>query len=396
MNLSGTNLENARSHNRRVVMEAIRLHQRLSRAEITRLTGLTPQTISNITGELQSLGFLLALAPERLGRGQPAVPFVINPQGAYSIGVQFDQHELNAVAVNLAGEIVGRAAVPVDRPSPADAVLPLRAVIELLRQSANFDWQRLLGMGVAIPGPFGVEGLSAVGPTTLPGWQDLSVGAQLTRSLGLPVIVANDATAAAIGERLYGAGIALRSFVYLYIGDGLGVGLFLNGQIFDGAANNAGEIGHIVVERGGRACYCGNRGCLERYVSSLAAYEVTGLDDPAQATPADLLRLLEEGDPRLNVWFDEAAIYLRQAVNILECMLDVETIIVGGLLPQPVLEQLMSRLAPLHTSVSSGANRLVPRVQLGRVGKDIAALGAAALPIFDELNPSMEALLKSR
>lgn len=394
MNLSGTNLENARSHNRRVVMEAIRLHERLSRADITRLTGLTPQTISNITSELESLGFLLALPAERIARGQPAVPYVVNPEGAYSIGVQFNQHELDAVLVNLSGAIVGRAAVAVDRPNPSDAIAPLRQVIAVLRETTDFDWQRLLGMGVAIPGPFGVEGLSAVGPTTLPGWQDLSVGSQLTRALGLHVIVANDATAAAIGERLYGAGSAQRSFVYVYIGDGLGAGLFLNGQVFDGFANNAGEMGHMVLERGGRACYCGNHGCLERYVSLLAAYEASGLENPAQATPADLLRLLEQGDAKLDAWFDEAAVYLRQAVNILECMLDVETIIVGGLLPRPVLEQLMARLNPLYTSVSSSANRPFPRLQMGVVGTDIAALGAAALPIFNELNPSMDALLK--
>lgn len=396
MNLSGTNLENAGLHNRRVVMEAIRIHKRLSRADLTRFTELTPQTISNITRELVDMGFLIAQPPERAGRGQPAVPFTINPDGAYSIGIQLNHHELNAVAADLSGTIVARGSLTVDRLSPSEAVVPLRSMVEQLQRDAQFDWSRLMGVGVAIPGPFGVDAMSAIGPTTLPGWLDLSVGKQLSTAIGLPVTVANDASAAAIGERLYGAGQSLQNFVYLYIGEGLGAGLFLNGQMFEGSANNAGELGHVVVVPGGRACYCGNHGCLERYVSLLAAYEVLGFTQPSLATPADLLNLSAKDAKKLDTWLDEAAPYLRQAVNMLECMLDIETIILGGLLPRAILERLMQRLEPLHISVGARADRKVPRLQLGMIGEDTAALGAAALPIFNKLNPSLDLLRKSR
>jgi len=396
MNLSGTNLENAGAHNRRVVMEAIRIHKRLSRADLTRLTGLTPQTISNITRELVDIGVLIALPPERAGRGQPAVPFTINPDGAYSVGIQLNHHELNAVATDLSGAIVARGSLPVDRLSPSEAVAPIRSMVEQLQREAQFDWRRLVGVGVAIPGPFGVDALSAIGPTTLPGWLDLSAGKQLSAALGLQVTVANDASAAAIGERLYGAGQSLQNFVYLYVGEGLGAGLFLNGQMFEGSANNAGELGHVVVVPGGRACYCGNHGCLERYVSLLAAYEVLGFTQPEQTTPADLLCLSAKDTKKLDIWLDEAAPYLRQAVNMLECMLDVETIILGGLLPRAVLERLMQRLEPLYISVGTRQDREIPRLQLGMIGEDTAALGAAALPIFTKLNPSLELLRKNR
>ncbi|QDL55176.1 ROK family transcriptional regulator [Rhodoferax aquaticus] len=395
MSFSGTNLENARLHNRRVVLESIRQHTRLSRADITRLTGLTPQTISNITSELLAQGFLSTLPAESGGRGQPAVPFVINPQGAYSVGVQLSQHSLQAVAVDLCGAVVARAHAAVDRVRPAQAVAPLKDVLQRLQQLAGFPMAKLLGMGVATPGPFGVDGLSAIGPTTLPGWQDLSVGEQLSAALGLPVMVANDASAAAIGERLYGAGSTLSNFVYMFVGEGLGAGLFLNGQVFDGVANNAGELGHIVVERNGRACYCGNHGCLERYLSLWAAYEALGFEDPTQATPEDLLHAMERNDPRLAAWLDEAATYMRQAINMLECMLDIETIIVGGLLPVPILEKIIARLAPLYASVGNRSNRKVARLLVGNVGSEITAQGAAALPIFHEMNPSFNVLLKN-
>jgi len=121
----------------------------------------------------------------------------------------------------------------------------------------RFDRARLLGIGMAMPGPFDVEGMTSVGPTALPGWQDFPVAEELQRLTGIPVTVENDATAAAIGERLYGVARNLGSFVYLFIGTGLGAGLFLDGHLYKGSRHNAGEIGHMIVKPGGLECGCG-------------------------------------------------------------------------------------------------------------------------------------------
>ncbi len=393
--LSGTNLEFARSHNRRVVMEAVRLHGRLTRAEIARFTALTPQTISNITAELQALGFLTALAPEKGQRGQPATPFVINADGAYSIGLQIDQHAMIAVMVDLSGRVRARSTRRVQRPTPAQALPLIRTVVDQLKKSADIDPARLLGVGLAVPGPFDVEGLSSVGPTTLPGWQDLSIAQQVSAAIGLPVIMENDATAAAIGERLHGVARTLRSFTYLFIGTGLGAGLFQDGHLYKGAGHNAGEVGHMIVVPDGRACPCGNRGCLERYVSLQAAFEALGIDEADHADPARLLADDAATRRKREAWLDEAALRLRQAVNILESMLDAEAIVIGGFLPSSLLAMLLARLEPLHVSVGARRHRTVPRVMAGLAGHDTAALGAAALPIFDELNPNPGVLLKA-
>ena len=123
------------------------------------------------------------------------------------------------------------------------------------------------------------------------------------------MIVENDATAAAIGERLHGVARNLDSFVYLFIGTGLGAGLFLGGHLFKGSAHNAGEIGHMIVEPDGRPCPCGNRGCLERYLSLRAAYECLKLPDADHAAPEMLSALLARGDKRIEALdrFDPAA-----------------------------------------------------------------------------------------
>jgi len=389
MKTSGTNLEHARAHNRRVVIEAIRLHGELTRAELARMTALTPQTVSNIVAELEQAGLLTSRQPRRSGRGQPSIPVTLNPTSAWSIGIHLDHQTLLLVLVDLSGEVHFRRLVLVQKPQPAATLACIASVLEEMRAFLGTQWQKVLGIGVVMPGPFGVEGISSVRPTTLNGWEQVDIEAELAAISGLPVTLENDATVAAIGERFHGTARHLNSFIYLYIGTGLGAGIFTDGHIYTGHAHNAGEIGHIVVEPGGRDCYCGNQGCLERYVSLQAAYEFCGLD-PMRALPEDLLQI----EPaRFIAWIESVTTPLRQAINILESVFDAEAVIIGGMMPAPLLEQMVARLPPLYQSVR-GRYLLDMRLKRGMTGSDTAALGAAALPIFDEFNPQFQVLMK--
>lgn len=395
LGVAGTNLTRAKLHNRRAVFEAVRLRGSLTRAEIARLTALTPQTVSNIVADLQASGILDNNDPVRGGRGQPATPLSINPDGAYSVGFQIDFKSIVGVCVDLSGRVRGRVEVPTRQPTPQEAMPQLVETVERLKRVTNIDWREVLGAGLAIPGPFNVEGLSSVGPTALPGWWDEAVSEHMAAAIGMPVIIENDANAAAIAERLYGVARALRSFVYLFVGNGLGAGVFLDGHLHKGTAGNSGEIGHMIVVPGGKLCACSNRGCLERYISLSSAYEALGLDDPETMTPDVLLRPDAQRAQLVEAWLDAAAGPLRQAVNILESILDADAIVIGGLLPEPLIERLIARLEPLAMSVAAGRGPMQRRVLVGTAGHDTAALGAAALPIFGEFNPQYDVLLKS-
>lgn len=388
---TGTNLEHARLHNRRVVLEAIRQAGQLTRAELTRLTSLTAQTISNIVAELLGESLLLSHAPEKTPRGQPPIPLSLNPDGGFSIGFHVNQHRIVAVLMDLKGATRARQAYEVSYPSFADALpLMLKSVKAFRRKVPN---ERLLGIGVALPGPFGVEGMTAVGPTGMPGWDDAASLAALRHDSQLPVLMENDATAAAMGERLYGIAGGLRDFVYLFVGHGFGSGFYLDNRLYSGHWRNAGEIGHVIVTPNGKPCSCGKRGCFERYVSGAALLEHLGIDPDHNLGDLDLT------DPRFTTgiqrWLAEAVPALRYAISVLESLLDPETVLLGGTLPDPILRALVDGSFPLFPSVSVRANGPHERVQLGTAGPDCVALGAAALMILAELSPDYEALLKS-
>lgn len=391
--LGGTNLEHARSHNRRAVLEVVRRAGAISRADIARQTSLTLQTISNIVLELEETGLLIAGATVRNGRGQPSVPFAINPNGGWTIGIHIARHAVFAVLADLTGEPVATLQRAVQPDGPEEAAPIVEEVMAALQSEAGVSSELLLGVGVALPTRFDLGPISTAGPTGLPGWNDAAARAAFKRRLGVPLLIENDAVAAAIGERLYGAAKDIENFVLLFLDEGLGAGLFTNGQVFKGAFSNAGEIGHMIVEPNGRDCPCGNKGCLERYVSLRAAYECVS-DTPDTETPERLNALAITKPAILDPWLKEAGLRLANATNILESVLDPETIIIAGLASSLIVEALIKAARPLPISAGARAGRTIPRLIAGSAGPFSTAFGAAALPVFDEMNPRFDVLLK--
>ena len=394
--ISGTNLEQAKSHNRRVVIEAIRTNGPMSRAAIARMTALTTQTVSNIVEELARSHLLIAMEAQKIARGQPITPYMINPAGAYSIGLELGRQRAAGVLTDLSGTVCARVECHVDRPGPTEAMPVLAEIVRDLQEAFSFDRDRLLGVGIALPGRYADGGVTSLSPLNLPGWQDFPVASELERLIGLPVLVENDATAAAIGERLYGVARGLGSFVYLFLaGDGgIGAGMFLDGHLYKGSRANAGEIGHIIVEPHGRLCTCGKRGCLDRYVSPSVAYECLGIENAQELDPDDLDALIAANGHGLTTWLEQAVQPLRQTIDFLELAFDPQTIVLGGSAPTSLMTGLAESVEPLHIPVNPTEERTIPRLMIGASGKDTAILGAAALPIFSETNPQFDVLQK--
>lgn len=385
MLLKATNIEQAKLINLWVVFDAVRLHGPLSRADIARLTGLSKQTVSNLADELYEAGLLWPEGRKVAGVGKPSIQLAINPEGGCTIGLQLDRGRLVAVLADLSGRVRLRAVQPIDTPGPDQAVPRLKQQVEALVAESGIARDRLLGVGLVMPGPFEVEGL---GPTSLPGWDGLTVAADLEAAIGLPVSLENDATAAASAEWLYGAARSLSTFVYVFLGIGLGAGMMIDGRPFSGAAGNAGEFGHIIVHRGGLPCECGNLGCLEAYLSLNAAFRDLAGQGVALESIEAFEREIAPDDPRLDGWLDAAIEPFRIGLNMLENIFDPEAILLGGDAPDWLLERLAERVQPLYRSLGSGRRRRWPRLMRATLGRDAAARGAAVLPLFRTLNPS--------
>jgi len=392
----GTTQQSSAPYNRRIVLDVIRRQGRISRREIVDLVSLSPQTVANITNDLQTIGLIVArrLKGAR-SRGQPPIAFELNPNAGNSIGISLEPGRVSAGLVNLVGEILERREVDIDTHDQRRVLATVMALIrELRRRPAAAE--RLWGIGVALPGPLVKTDISFIGPTTLEGWTDLSILDELRDASRLQVFYSVDSVAAALGETLFGIARALDNFFYMHFGVGLGGTLVVNRSAYRGANGNATEIGHIPAVPGGKPCYCGNSGCLERYLSVQSLAEALGVSEAPDRDGLIVAALERNTDPALQPWCLEAADRLRDAVCVIENMLDPLTIVIGGSAPKLLVERLVVLAQPLHHSVRGGVAPATTRILLSERQEDSSILGAAVLPIYDLLSPRFEVLQQDR
>jgi predicted NBD/HSP70 family sugar kinase len=359
-----------REHNRRAIVGALRRYGSLSRADLARLTGLSAQGVGNVAEGLLADRLVREIGRKHGGRGQPPIHLAIDPQGASTVGIEIRHDSLVCVAADLSGALVDRRAQKIARADPESVARALPRLVGALRARSP-----ILGIGIVGPGPLGSE-TGAAGldrPTELPGWRGLAdPRAFLSGSIERDVSIETDASAAALAEYLYGAGRGRDRIACLYFGRGLGMGLVLDGRLYRGATGNAGEIGHVAVEPGGRACFCGQLGCLERYVSLDAAL-------------ADLRAARIEKAAGLARWLDMAADRLKRAIIMIENILDVDTVVLTGL-SETLVRGLSARLGDLPPALVA---RPGARIVEGTCGEFSAAWGAAALPLYDREAPHL-------
>lgn len=380
----GANAERARSHNRQVVLDRVRAAGRIGRAEIARASGLSTQAVSNIIADLLEDGLILEQGRQAAGRGLPPVQYALNPVGGFALGVEIRPDAVFAALLNLCGETITAERRPLhspDRRSVTASVVSLKD--EIVRNSGT-PANRILGAGVVMPGPFGETGIKGSG-SELPIWEDTSPAPWFSDALGLPVLVENDANAAAIAERISGVAQGLETYAFVYFGNGIGLGAVQNGRLIAGAHGNAGEIGHILVPSNGATVP------LESVVSRLSVQRSLRAAGIEAANVDDLDKLYAAGTPALLEWLETAAEPLAAAVMVVENLFDPQTVILGGAMPDAILDHLIGAVKLPGKSVSNRANRTEPRLLRGASGRMTATLGAAALVINQAFTPKIAA-----
>jgi predicted NBD/HSP70 family sugar kinase len=392
----GTNLARVKDYNEVIVLDHVRRAGPVGRAAIAAATGLTLQTVSNISRRLLVSGTIVETP---LGDARGLRVLEVNADGGFALGIQFLRTAVVVGVVDLAGTVRGMVEGPVAPGEGPDAVLArLPGLVEDVLEQSEVPRERLLGAGVGAPGPLDLRDGSLLDLQTPRSWSHFPLRRAVREAIGLEVILDNDASAAAMGERWRGAGAGCENFVYVYLGAGVGSGLVLRGQPYRGLRGNAGEIAHLQVEPLGPPCECGRNGCLGLYVSAaglLREARRVALEAPPTApiarTPATLEELLSSDEPRMTAVVARAGAYLAGVMAEMTRVLDPELIVLGGplltLLGDGFASELSRRLGELE---EPGAP--APRVELSRIGSGAGVIGAATLILHDLYAPSARKL----
>lgn len=247
--------------NRAIIINLLRLNGPLSRTEIAERAGLAPSCLTRLVRELLLEGIVAEIGKSGSNGGRPATLVALDPNYAHTIGVKVERRRILAASVDMSGTISGRAETRFDHtPTPGEAIA---AIADLTRR---LGVGRTLGLGVAISGFVDpVTGIDLYSPIL--GWENTPLRDPLAAQLSLPVWVENDVNALALAERWYGAGRRFQHFVCITVGEGIGAGVVIQGEIYRGAFGGAGELGHITIDPDGPVCRCQERGCLEVYAS---------------------------------------------------------------------------------------------------------------------------------
>lgn len=402
--LRGTNLKYTKAYNYRIVLETIRLHGPFSRADVARHTSLTAQTVSNIVRELIDADLVIKAGRRQEGRGAPATTLTINPDSAFSIGLDFDRDHLTGVLMDFSGAVRQRVHYDLDFPKADEALDLMTETVEAIIAKHEAPRDTIVGVGIGFPGPLNISdgnvAQSLVNPKKYPGWENVPVANTLQQRLSLPVILENNATAAAVGERWYGAGQKINTFFYMYFGSGLGGGIILNGYPFDGHSGNAGELGYLPIQNGTDHApaappapqqpltHVGERFHLPSLYQTLQNQGVEA------STPADLEAIYADAPPALSAWIDTAGDHLATLTLAVEYLIDPEAIFFGGRLPEAIIGDLLNQLQDTLPQLRLAGKLTTPRLMKATAGIDAAALGVATLPLYEFFSPVPQLLLK--
>jgi N-acetylglucosamine repressor len=372
--------------NRNLVLKILFERSTTSRAEIARISNLTRTTVSDIIAGLIEEGLVSEIGTGSSMGGKSPILLRLEPDSRHMISLNLGQNEFMGAVVNLRGEIREMTTRPVEGRDGEKALKTVCAVIdELIRKTER----PLVGISLGTPGLVNTREGIVINSVNMD-WRNFPLGPRLRERFSMPVFVLNDCQAAAMGEYKYqGDEQHTPNMIVVMAGHGIGAGIIINGEIFQGDGGYAGEIGHIVtVRENGLLCRCGNRGCLETVASARAV--IQSAESQAMVTPESVLnkqvgritlevleKAFDAGDDLARQIIIHAGHALGEAVASLAGGLNIDKVILTGMMTrfgQNYLEAVQEK---------AGKN-ILPRlrqeisVELGHHRDNEIILGASA------------------
>ncbi|MFC9846788.1 ROK family transcriptional regulator [Streptomyces sp. NPDC060223] len=388
----GTNLPRVGDFNESVVLDAIRRHSAgLSRVELAQATGLSAQTVSNITRRLLDQGVARESGKQSMGSGKPRTLLEIVPASRYAVGVHLDPAVITCVLVDLLGTVVAQRSERTPSGGDTDGtVADMAASVSAIVAESGADRERILGLGIAAPGPIDAAAGWVVDPPELRGWGRYPLRDKLSEATGFPALLDKDVTAAVVAERWRGAANDSRNLLFFYLGTGSGMGLVVEDTVLRGASGNAGEVG-------GLGAACSTRTLVEEAIALGvlgAEYTVTNPAD-AQRGLERLAELAADGETRADGIIERLAIRIGRGVCAAATLLDVDTVVFGGPTWRLLADRLLATIEPMVARSPFVRATHPTTVVSTTLGENVAAVGAASLVLDRALSAQPRSLLLS-
>ena len=324
-----------RAHNERALLECLRGAGPSSRPDLARIAGLSKPTVSQALANLESVGLVRPVGPASPSLGRTAMLYEVDPTAGYVVGIDIGRAWIRVAAADLSGEIVARRDERNRARSGSALVRSVAAVAHEVVEAAGLTWKQVQHTVVGGPGVFDPDSDRLRHAPNVPGWSRPGVMSELREALPPTVALDNDANLAAVGERSYGSGRDARTFVYVSVGTGIGMGVIIDGELYRGAHGAAGEVGYLPLGEDGAGGAAGldarRRGILEEAASADAVVRTAKRLGMQGATSAKrVFAAARAGDELALAAVDAEAQRLALVVGTVAAIVDPEFVLLGG------------------------------------------------------------------
>jgi predicted NBD/HSP70 family sugar kinase len=376
-----------RQHNKQMILDIIKQKRPISRAEITNITKLSPTSVGRIVNELCEQGLVRETALTSSGVGRKAIMLDIDPHAICAIGVDIGKKAIRFGVVEFGGTLLHQRVVEhvALETAPEHTASVITETIHRIVTEQSLDKSKMIGIGIGIPGVIDYERGIVQYSSTL-GWRNTPFARLIQEQTHLRTLIDNDLKVKILAEFLYGSAQGAEKTALIELGTGVGCSLIINGEIFRGGSNSAGELGHITLDPNGNLCECGKRGCLQTYIDESAIlHEANRIKDIT-----DIRQLFAAARNEEN-WakdiLSRTSLYIGIAINNIVCLYNPDAIILCGDLVDNYSD-IVALIEEQCAQVVWEPFRETFKIRTSDLKKQSIVTGAASLVLNDYANRS--------
>lgn len=346
MRVKNINNEMMKKFNAINVLKLIFEEEPISRTDIAQVTGLTSSSITNIVKRLKDGEFVQESSLGNSSGGRKPINLIINPNVKFIIGIELNAENIVGVVTNFRAKIINKKVIPTNLNEGKEKVISrmIMLINDLIKES-NISKEKILGIGIAAPGPYDHNKGILSNPPNFPGWVNVPICEIIEQAVDIPVYLEKETTAAALAEFMFGLGKNYKNIFVIYACSiGIGGGAIIDGKIYHGFCDGAGDIGHMIISANGPKCRCGDKGCLEsmasgiyiknKVISEMKENGLSKIDSTLENMDdldiKDIIRCANEGDELCRAVIDETAKNLGIGISNIINLFSPEMIIIGG------------------------------------------------------------------